>query len=140
MNERRIAEDNELLNRVNGTVPPVAEPEPILNLDFNQWVKTYEGPRFNFVHCDFPYGIEADTFNQGAAATHGGYVDTARTYWTLCESLVANLPRITTESCHFMFWFSMHYYQPTIEFFRKYNVEFDPFPLVWIKSDNVGIL
>jgi ParB/RepB/Spo0J family partition protein len=56
----------------------VRAPDPVLNLDFNEWVKTYDGPRFNFVHCDFPYGIESDGFNQGAAALHGGYVDRAR--------------------------------------------------------------
>jgi hypothetical protein len=82
---------------------------PILNLDFNEWAKTYEGPLFNFVHCDFPYGINADGFNQGGAATHGGYEDTPKTYWTLVESLVANLDRLCTVDCHFMFWFSMQY-------------------------------
>jgi ParB/RepB/Spo0J family partition protein len=54
-------------------------PDPILNVDFNEWAKTYDGPRFNFVHCDFPYGIESDSFNQGSAGTHGGYEDTPQT-------------------------------------------------------------
>jgi ParB family chromosome partitioning protein len=120
---------------------PIVEPDPILNSDFNEWVKTYDGPRFNFVHCDFPYGIESDSFNQGAASTHGGYVDTARTYWVLCESLSANLDRLTTESCHFLFWFSMHNYHSTLHYFAEHSdIAFDPFPLVWLKSDNVGIL
>jgi hypothetical protein len=120
---------------------PTLDPDPILNLNFNEWAPTYDGPKFNFIHCDFPYGIEADSFNQGAAPTHGGYVDTERTYWNLCETLITNLPRLTTESCHFMFWFSMHYYQPTLEFFRSNSdISFDPFPLIWLKSDNVGIL
>ena len=114
---------------------------PILNADFNEWSGTYTGPKFNFVHCDFPYGINADKFNQGAAALHGGYADTEETYWNLCTSLVVNLDRLCLPSCHFMFWFSMHFYGETLEFFRKNSdIVFDPFPLVWVKSDNIGII
>ena len=129
------------LRTIANIAKPMIEPDPILVADFNIWAPTYDGPKYNFIHCDFPYGIEADSFNQGAAPLHGGYADTERTYWTLCETLVTHLPRLTTESCHFMFWFSMHYYQETLEFFRlNSDVSFDPFPLVWLKSDNVGIL
>src|SRR5258708_20224521 len=40
-----------------------------------------------------------------------------------------------------MFWFSMHYYHDTLLFFETYtDFKIDPFPLVWMKSDNVGIL
>ena len=139
-NERRDAEAQEQFRRLANITAPI-EPEPILNLDFNEWVKTYDGPKFNFIHCDFPYGIEADTFNQGSASLHGGYTDTARTYEVLCESLTSNLSRITTDSCHFMFWFSMWNYNSTLTYFREHSdISLDPFPLVWLKSDNVGIL
>ena len=139
-NERRDAEAQEQFRRLANITAPI-EPEPILNLDFNEWVKTYDGPKFNFIHCDFPYGIEADTFNQGSASLHGGYTDTTRTYEVLCESLTSNLSRITTDSCHFMFWFSMWNYNSTLTYFREHSdISLDPFPLVWLKSDNVGIL
>lgn len=129
------------LRQISKVAPPEGVPDSILNFDFNQWIKTYAGPKFNFVHCDFPYGINADSFNQGAAPTHGGYADTEAVYWELCQSLVTNLERLTTESCHFMFWFSMHRYQSTLDFFtRNSDITLDPFPLVWLKSDNVGIL
>lgn len=116
-------------------------PEPVLNADFNVWAPSYTGPKFNFIHCDFPYGINADKFNQGAAAAHGGYSDTEDDYWKLLQTLAVNLNLLLSESCHIMFWFSMHYYQDTLNFFEK-NTDFhiDPFPLIWIKSDNVGIL
>ncbi len=119
----------------------VEAPPSILNTDFAEWAKTYTGPKFNFIHCDFPYGIGADKFNQGAAPLHGGYDDTEDTYWRLCRALLDNLSRIASESCHIMFWFSMHFYQPTLDFFAD-NSDFnlDPFPLVWLKSDNIGIL
>jgi ParB family chromosome partitioning protein len=140
-NERRDAEAQEQFRRLANITPQIKDPDPILNLDFNEWVKTYDGPKFNFVHCDFPYGIESNSFNQGGADVHGGYVDTERTYWTLCESLCDNLSRLTTDKCHFMFWFSMWNYHSTLEYFRKHSeIDFDPFPLVWMKSDNKGIL
>lgn len=139
--ESRAAE-SELLSLGAG---PSLEPEPltgpIINADFNEWAGRYTGPKFNFIHCDFPYGINADKFNQGAAATHGGYADTEETYWNLCITLAANLDRLVAPSAHIMFWFSMHYYQETLDFFEK-NTDFrlDPFPLIWTKSDNIGII
>jgi ParB/RepB/Spo0J family partition protein len=116
-------------------------PDSILCADFNEWATGYEGPRFNFIHCDFPYGIGADRFNQGSATSHGGYSDTERDYWTLCSTLAHNLDRLATESCHIMFWFSMHFYADTLKFFAEHtDFRIDPFPLIWTKSDNVGIL
>jgi hypothetical protein len=79
--------------RANGFINPERDPDPVLNLDFNEWARTYEGPKFNFVHCDFPYGINADKHNQGGAKTHGGYEDTPKVYWDLCEG-----PKDTTRS------------------------------------------
>lgn len=130
------------LESIGATSGPKDEPEsPIECADFLQWTTTYDGPKFNFIHCDFPYGINADKFRQGAAATHGGYTDSEDHYWNLCAALAANLDRIAQPSCHFMFWYSMHYHQQTIDFFTKHtDIEFDPFPLIWMKSDNVGIL
>lgn len=116
-------------------------PDSILCADFRDWAGRYEGPRFNFIHCDFPYGVGANKFNQGSASLHGGYSDTEDDYWELLITLAANLDRLVAPSAHIMFWFSMHYYDETLKFFEK-NTDFriDPFPLIWTKSDNVGIL
>ncbi len=115
--------------------------DSILCADFNQWAHTYGGPRFNFIHCDFPYGINADKFNQGAASLHGGYSDTEDDYWNLLTTLAANQDRLCLESCHIMFWFSMDYYTETLAFFEKYtDFRMNTKPLIWTKSDNVGIL
>jgi ParB/RepB/Spo0J family partition protein len=138
-NRRANEEMQEELQRILFPEEPVA-PDPILNLDFNKWAATYDGPKFNFIHCDFPYGINADKHNQGGAKTHGGYRDTFETHRTLCESLCDNLDRLCLTKCHFMFWFSMHNYHWTLKFFEGRGIEFDPFPLVWMKSDNSGII
>ena len=116
-------------------------PDSILCADFRTWGPAYVGPRFNMLHCDFPYGIDANKFNQGAASLHGGYSDTEDDYWELLITLAANLDRLVAPSAHIMFWFSMHYYAETLAFFEKHtDFRIDPFPLIWTKSDNVGIL
>lgn len=127
--------------RVPGT-PTLELPASILNQDFTKWVETYSGPRFNFIHCDFPYGINADKMQQGGSvATHGGYEDEAETYFSLLNCLCSNLSRIATDSCHIMFWFSMYHYSTTIDYFHTHSdFILDPFPLVWLKSDNIGLL
>lgn len=126
---------------VRKALPGEVASDSILNMDFNEWASTYDGPRFNFIHCDFPYGIEANKFNQGSAALHGDYSDTEDDYWRLLGTLAANLDRLCTESAHIMFWFSMDYYTETLAFFEKYtDFRMNTKPLIWTKSDNVGIL
>lgn len=134
--EKALAEFNESISNV----PKDRAPDAIIGADFCEWAAAYSGPRFNFIHCDFPYGIGADSFNQGAAPAHGGYEDTEDTYWKLVDALGKNGARLTTESAHLVFWFSMHYYQETIMRLEEYGWQVDPFPLVWHKSDNIGIL
>lgn len=118
----------------------IEKPEsPILLADFREWVKTYDGPAFNLLHCDFPYGINADKFNQGAANELGGYDDTPETYFTLIDTLVDNRDRLLGTSAHVIFWFSIRYYTETLA--RLSQVFWvDPYPLVWHKSDNKGTL
>ena len=118
----------------------------IINADFTEWVKTYDppkdGPRFNFLHCDFPYGIGSDEMHQGSSvAAHGDYDDSEETYWCLLKVLCENLNKLCTESAHIMFWFTMHRYHDTLEFFEhNSDFEINPFPLVWHKSDGIGLL
>jgi hypothetical protein len=115
-------------------------PDSIIVADFNEWAPRYDGPKFNLLHCDFPYGIGADKFNQGAAPAHGGYDDTPDTYWRLIGTLADNLDRLCTESCHLVFWFSMKYYKETLDALRSMGWDCDGYPLFWLKSDNIGTL
>ena len=77
---------------------PKPESQSILNADFLKWAPAYSGPRFNFIHCDFPYGINADKHVQGAADTHGGYRDTLDHYHDLMHCLCSNADRLSSES------------------------------------------
>lgn len=124
-------------------MPQLTAPDhSILNGDFVEWVSNYSGPRFNLVHCDFPYGIDMQNSEQGRSAVWGEYQDQKQVYWKLCCALCQNLDRIMTESAHMIFWFSMEYYHETLTFFSENapSLEFQHFPLVWHKTDNKGIL
>jgi ParB/RepB/Spo0J family partition protein len=120
--------------------------EDILVCDFNEWVReTTTEVRFNFVHCDFPYGIDANQFNQGGAAAHGGYADSREVWETLMTSLEVATKFLCAPSCHLMFWFSMRkgderLYEPTAEALASMGWDINPMPLIWMKSDGVGIL
>ena len=143
---------------IPATIPSAPPPEPILNLDFTSWAPTYTGQRFNLIHCDFPYGIEAfsgPSMHRGAAKVYeggkfvtkhreGGYDDSENVYLNLIEALCTNLDRLMSHSGHLMFWLSadltiMH---ETRAKFAKLapDLLFWPKPLVWHKTDNAGVL
>jgi ParB/RepB/Spo0J family partition protein len=122
--------------------PLAVHTDSILNEDFLKWAPTYEGQRFNLIHCDFPYGMNLDESDQALSASWGGYADTEDTYWELCKCLSVNVDRLMTETAHMIFWFSMEYYHETLIFFQENcpSLEFQKFPLIWWKTDNRGIL
>lgn len=126
-------------------VAPEMPPESILIDDFCEWSIAYDGPKFNFIHCDFPYGIEADSFNQGGAASHGGYEDTRETWEKLMMALERFTERGVTYSAHLMFWFAMRkgnerLYEKTARLLETSSWDINPIPLIWMKSDGQGIL
>lgn len=111
----------------------------ILNDDFNEWAPLYSGPRFNMIHCDFPYGVGMHKSDQGAGDAYGTYDDSPDVYWALLDTLLNYLDNFCEDSAHLVFWFSMDYYQATLDRLRTRFIV-NPFPLVWPKSDNSGIL
>lgn len=112
---------------------------PFIHADFIQWLRTYSGPKFNFIHCDFPYGVSADKHAQGAADKFGGYDDSADVYWDLMAAFSTFIRTGVAESAHCMFWFSMSYYTETKKALEDMGWVVNDFPLVWTKG-NVGIL
>lgn len=118
------------------SAPPVS---PIQVADFLSWAYAYKGPPFNFLHCDFPYGIDADKFAQGSAASFGGYKDTFEHYSNCIDAVVQNKETLLGSSAHIIFWFSMKHYAYTLDRLKE-HFWVDPYPLVWHKSDNKGTL
>lgn len=125
-------------------VPQPVAPEAIRNSDFLKWAPLYGERPFNFIHCDFPYGINIDKSDQSNIASYGTYGDTKELYLELCYCLAKNLNRLMTQSGHLMFWLSsdIERQYETIRFFEKEapSLEFQTVPLTWHKTDNKGIL
>ena len=122
---------------------------PITEVDFLTWAPAYAGPRFNLIHCDFPYGIKFGTathhYGANSLSREVGelYHDGEDHYTALLEAFVANFDRFASESCHVMFWYSN---REEIEVAtrsalrRIAGFSFFRFPLIWHKSDNAGFI
>ncbi len=140
--ERAVEAALNPIKALHKAAEPEAAPESIIIADFNEWATTYIGPRFNLIHCDFPYGIGADKFKMGVGGgstqVHGGYSDTFEDYSRLITSLGDNIDRLASDSAHIVFWFSMRHYQFTFETLSK-TFDINPFPLIWLKSDGAGV-
>lgn len=122
---------------------PAAPPKrivPLLHEDFHEWAAAYTGQPFNFIHCDFPYGVGMHKSDQGAGQEYGTYADGEDVYWKLLETLKMGMSNVVAESAHLMFWFSMDFYQRTFDLLTDMGWRVNPFPLVWVKSDNTGII
>lgn len=119
--------------------PPTRQP-PLLHEDFSEWSATYSGPKFNMIHCDFPYGVGMHNSDQGAGAAFGTYADDPDIFWHLIATLTRSMENVVADSAHLIFWFSMDYYSRTKECLEVMGWKVDPFPLVWHKSDNTGII
>ena len=123
----------------SGVPEEVRKSVPLINTSFHDWQPDYAGPRFNLIHCDFPYGINvADSPRQNAAlADH--YDDSPDVYWQLLARLRDAMDNVVAESAHLIFWFSMDFYPETLALLRDMGWTVNPFPLIWHKSDNAGI-
>lgn len=143
---------------IGGVVPPqqrvvAATPapplDPILHESFLTFAPAYSGPKFNFIHCDFPYGKDVFSGPQARGSDPGKlYGDELGTYFALLETLCTALPRLMSLSGHLMFWCGSEITSPESPYARETwrrfrelapSLEFRPFPLIWVKSDNSGI-
>lgn len=119
--------------------PPPPEPSfvPITNADIYDWIECYNGPSFNVLHCDFPYGINFDRSPGMRKSVRARYDDSETTLRELME-LMPRFP--IAKVAHLIFWFSpQHYENVKLELVRQ-GWKVDPYPLIWHKSDNSGII
>lgn len=121
------------------SLAPTPAPVPLMNTSFHDWQPAYDGPKFNLIHCDFPYGINvADSPRQNSALTDH-YEDSPDVYWALLSRLRAAMDNVVADSAHLVFWFSMDFYCETVQELTRMGWTVNPFPLIWHKSDNAGI-
>lgn len=119
---------------------PIQPDSPILNTDFIAWAQSYSGPKFNLIHCDFPYGINAGNHDQGAAKSFGGYEDGEEIFFELLSTLAHYQENFLAESAHMLFWYSPRFQGNTIMALKAMGWEVNPAPLIWHRSDNSGII
>lgn len=92
--------------------------ELVLHIDFLEWLKTYSGPKFSLVHCDFP--------QEG----------NGKIYWTLLDALLNSLDRVVSHSAHLVFWFDMDNYTELASRLGKAMLSVHAHPFVWYKTQN----
>ena len=109
------------------------------NVSFLDWAPKYSGPKFNLIHCDFPYGIGHGKSDQGGAAGWDSYEDDPGIYRDLLRCLIQHIEVLAQASCHLMFWFSMKHYEWTRQRLEE-AFKVNPYPLIWYKEDGKGIL
>lgn len=130
--------------------PGAAESEPVACASFLDWAASYSGPKFNLLHCDFPYGghVFSGPQARGSDETEALYDDDPEVYFALLDSLCINLDRFASLSCHLMFWCSSRIADPTSQYARETwqrfhslapSLSFWQHPLIWVKSDQAGI-
>lgn len=124
--------------------PPITPPDSILIQSFTTWAPQYAGRPFNFIHCDFPYGVNLFGGAWSGRNSWDTYADKPDDYITLIKCLCENLDKILAPSGHLMFWTSanVRIQAETIQLFRELapSLIFNEFPLYWHKTDNVGIV
>lgn len=114
----------------------------LINTDFTTWAPQYAGEPFNFIHCDFPYGI---SFNTGGYTStvenkvRGEYDDNEDVYWSLLNILRDNSHLIAPQA-HIMFWFSQNLRRQTEDFFTSIGGVVQPFLMVWHCPESQGIV
>lgn len=131
LRERRESAALEVIQQTTGNRND--QRSPIHCADFIEWASKYNGHRFSFIHCDFPYGIGAGNFDQSAARSFGGYDDSEGTYWALCNCLARELNRLAAPQCHLIFWFSPKFYERTRLYLIESGWTVNPWPLIWTK-------
>lgn len=129
-----------------------AASEPVLlgaqlltHADFHLWAESYMGSPFNFLHCDFPYGIDFNKGDQTSTVKNklaGDYDDSAEVYWALLNTLVQERDSLIAASAHIMFWYSQNLERETEDFFLKHfpDATLQKFKLIWHCSDSDGIV
>jgi ParB/RepB/Spo0J family partition protein len=136
--------DDQLLGKPAApAAPAVALPYTIQHTSFLTWASEYSGPRFNLLHCDFPYGLNMDSAplqGRAGAWASDNYDDRPELYFQLLSCLLAHKDNIIADSAHVLFWLSLNFLHETTEAFTAAGFLVHPFPFIWGKSDGKSFL
>jgi ParB/RepB/Spo0J family partition protein len=114
-----------------------AQSQPIITGSFIEWAESYEGPAFDVLHVDFPYGKDyagSNTRKTGRAHISPTYSDSPDVMWELLETLLTWQDKLALPVAHMMFWFDMQFYGGLIESITNAGWKLvRPHPLIWHK-------
>ena len=136
-----VAIDETILTPEEQAAVPQEPAIPLLNVSFHDWQENYDGPKFNLIHCDFPYGINVADSPRMDATIKDHYEDSPDIYWALLDRLALAMDNVVAESAHLILWHSrkMDQHGETVTRLEAMGWKCNPFPLIWHKSDGSGI-
>ena len=109
----------------------------IITGDFHEWAESYEGPPFDVLHVDFPWGKGYKGSNSrktGRAHIVPTYADDPDIFWSLLETLLTWQDKLAYPTSHMLLWFDHLYYAPIVETVQASGWTLvQPHPLVWHK-------
>lgn len=128
--------------------PKLVEEKPsdlLICADFREFAQSYDAEPFNFLCCDFPYGI---SYNKGGGQRsavltkiEGDYDDSAEVYWELMNVLLKSREKLLAPSAHILFWFSQNHRRATEDLIMNAwsDAVIQPHLMIWHTSDNSGL-
>jgi len=125
--------------------PKPESPDLLICADFCEFAKTYETEPFNFLCCDFPYGIDFNSSKgQGTSVLsrlEGEYDDSAEIYWELLSAMLQARENLIAPSAHIMFWFSQNHRRATEDLIMDAwpDAVIQQHLMIWGMSDNSGL-
>lgn len=130
---------------------PSDRPFDIINTDFLEWAPQYDGEPFTVVHCDFPYGVGFDKFDQSSdrgdsrqGTSSSGvhqktYADTEENFLSLVECLFKHQDTLIAPKAHMIFWYANNKFYKVQQLLLSRGWTVCAVPLIWWRSDNRGI-
>ena len=114
------------------------------NNSFLNWAPNYSGERFNFIHCDFPYGVGMDS-NALMNTSHrwktieDRYEDDPDIFDRLVRTFFEHQDKFIATSAHCLFWLAHKNYGRIASRFAHFGWSVCETPIIWHKTDNAGI-
>lgn len=111
--------------------------QPIITASFLDWIEEYEGPAFDVLHIDFPWGkgyAGSNTRKTGKAHIAPTYADSEDVHWELLEALLTWQDKLALPVAHILYWFDHDFYEPIKTTITNAGWKLvQPHPLIWHK-------
>jgi len=119
---------------VEDVLPPKTH-RTVIHANFLEWTLLYDGPNFNVVHCDLPYGrVNVD----GVGARFTKYSDTPDVYFQLLEA-VLTYDKIDSDAV-VMCWLDMKHYCATQALAKHCGWTSTSYPFILHKTNRSGFM